>query len=187
VAKDAHSPTASAFVELTLERVKGMAYLGPLLCRCMDKIYYSTCNEREGRQGMERWPIGSNRDDHNLALTIVVRQLGLCGEGVGHRLVRVLWQVPSGASTFLLSFPSLCSILPAFFWLSSAPFPHSFSSSSSSPSGTVLSCEQAEIDFSLCPGGNLPPTVLCSLTPPYNKAPSHKTKPIHQLADLRNG
>jgi hypothetical protein len=99
----------------------------------------------------------------------------LCGEGVGHRLVSSVASALRRYNLSYLLFPSLCSILPAFFWLSRAPFSHSFSSSSSSPSGTVISREQAQIDFSLCPGGNLPPTVLCILTAPSNKAPSHKT------------
>jgi hypothetical protein len=148
-----------------------MAYRGPLLYAWI-KIYSSTCKEREGRQGTEC----GGRSEATLA--IVVRRLGLCGEGVGHRLVSGV-EVPSGATTFLLPFASLCSILPAFFWLSRAPFslplplfllslhpPVAQSYLASRLKSTSLCVPVATFHI---------PTVLCSLTLPSNKAPSHNT------------
>jgi len=143
---------------------------------CMDKIYPSTMQKRESRQGTE-W--GSRSETTGKALAIVVRRLGLCGEGVGYRLMSGVASAPS-ATTFLLPFSSLCSILPALLVeLSSlfSPSP-SFSSSSSSPSDTVLSCEQAQIDFSLCPGGDLPtPQFFAPLSLPLTNSPL--TTPTH--------
>jgi len=142
----------------------------------------------QNRDGSER-PIGRKQPGRSsLVLAIVVRQLGLCGEGVGHRLV---WQVPSGATTFLLffhSFASLCSILLHLSVEQSSLFSPSpsFSSSTSSPRwrSPILRAGSNRLLF-VSRWQPSVPTVLCSLTPPSNKAPSHT--PTHRLAGLRNG
>ena len=119
-----------------------------------------------------------------MALTIVVRQLGLCGEGVGHRLVSGV--VASALrrfdlSAFALFYPPCfflveqCSLSSLFFFFLFISQWHSSILRAGRNRLLFVSRWQASPHSSLLPH------------PPYNKAPPHKTKPIHQLADLRNG
>jgi hypothetical protein len=117
------------------------------------------------------WPIGSNRE-----ADLVVRRDGLCGVGVGHRLVS---GVASALRRYNLSLPfaSLCSI-SLHFWLSSAPF---------SPPLPLFFLPLHPPVAQSYPSSRLRSTSLCvpvatfhlysSLLPhpPFNKASSHNT------------
>jgi hypothetical protein len=133
---------------------------------CMDKIYSSTCQKREGRQGTEcGWPTGSNR----------CRQATRAVRGKRGTPPRV-WcgKCPPALPPFF--YPSLRFVLFFLhFWLSRAPF---FSLSlfffflfTSEWHSLILRAGSNRLLFVSRWQSSIP-TVLCSLAPPSNKAPS---------------
>lgn len=162
-----------------------MAYRGPSLCVWIRFILRHAEKERVGKGRS----VGgrSEATGEELIWRLSSGDSGCAGKAWDIASCRC-GKCTSGATTFLLPFAPLCSILLAFLVEQSSLFSPSpsFSSSSSSPSGTVLSCEQAQIDFSLCPGGNLPSLQFFAPSPlPLTKPPL--ATPTHRLAGLRNG
>lgn len=125
--------------------------------------------KKRGQAGTECGRSEATGKELALALAIVVRRRAVRGRrGTSPR--GPVWQVPSGATTFLLTFPSFCSILPAFFLVEQSSLFSLFS--------FFLFISQWHSPFPRA-GSNLfvsrwqhsIPTALCSLIPPSNKAP----------------
>ena len=147
-----------------------MAYGGPLLYAWIGFIL--RCAETE-RVGKGRGVAGSNRE---ALRATVVRRPGLCGEGVGHiaSCLYVAGALERYHLSFLLRFAlffppcfflveqsSLFSPSPSFFFFLFIPQWRSL----------ILQAGSNRLLFV----SRWQPTVLCSLTPPSNKAPSHNT------------
>lgn len=110
MAEGAHSPIAPAFIEPSiLERLKSIAYSGPLLCAWIRFIHRHAKEERAGKGQWvadRKQPEGADLGDCRQATRAVrgsVRQRVV--SGVASALQRY---------TVLLPFASLCFILPAF-------------------------------------------------------------------------
>jgi len=149
-----------------------MAHGVPLLCAWIGFILRCAETERVGKGRVA----GSNREGA-LSSKCNGRQATWVVRGRRGTSPRVcMWQEPSSATTFLFSFASLYSFLPAFLLVEQS------SLFSPSPSfffflfiprwhSPILQAGSNRLLFV----SRWQPTVLCSLTPPSNKAPSHDT------------